>query len=56
MELPVAAHNKMVDIGAILDESPFTTLQMWVVILAAASTIFDGLGSHLAPYNNLEPA
>ncbi len=53
MELPLAAHNKVADIGAILDESPFTTLQMWVVILAAASIIFDGLGSHLGPYNSL---
>jgi AAHS family 4-hydroxybenzoate transporter-like MFS transporter len=37
----------MIDVGHVLDHGPFSSAQKQIVILAAISVIFDGLGSQL---------
>jgi AAHS family 4-hydroxybenzoate transporter-like MFS transporter len=45
-----ASRTETIDIGALLDGSPFTTFQILVVALAAASIIFDGAGVAIMGY------
>jgi AAHS family 4-hydroxybenzoate transporter-like MFS transporter len=47
MELSPAHQRPMIDVGHVLDHGPFSPLQRQVVVLAAVSVIFDGLGSQL---------
>jgi AAHS family 4-hydroxybenzoate transporter-like MFS transporter len=44
------ASTLTIDIGTLLDNSPFTFVQKWVVALAAASIIFDGVGVSIIGY------
>jgi AAHS family 4-hydroxybenzoate transporter-like MFS transporter len=37
----------MIDVGHLLDHGPFSPMQKQIVVLAAVSVIFDGLGSQL---------
>src|SRR6516164_5155773 len=47
MELSSTHERHMIDVGQALDHGPFSSAQRQVVLLAAVSVIFDGLGSQL---------
>ncbi|MCW3151673.1 MFS transporter [Achromobacter spanius] len=45
---PTAASQRgSADVGALLDEGPFTSMQKWVVMLAALSIVVDGFDGQL---------
>jgi AAHS family 4-hydroxybenzoate transporter-like MFS transporter len=45
---PASTHQgPIIDVGHVIDHGPFSPLQKQIVVLAAISVIFDGLGSQL---------
>jgi AAHS family 4-hydroxybenzoate transporter-like MFS transporter len=50
MQLPQTPPSESIDIGVLLDNTPFSLLQKWIVALAAMSIIFDGVGVSIMGY------